>query len=212
MATYTTYYQLTKPQGADLYNIQDFNGNADIIDGRMHTNAMNIEYTQNMIATVISDPTTVASYHAGDKCIVGNNLYVVTTSYSGMWSASYAQPLVLGDYLAVEDISSKITAYTSDIIIFANHSYKKSGIAIICCKIECINSTALTANTWNTVLLIDNTDFGYVPPHSSMDIYGNSESGSKVRLNHTANGWGIQIYPATATTEEEFSIMYMTED
>lgn len=35
MATYTSNYQLKKPAATDFYNIEDFNGNADIIDAKL---------------------------------------------------------------------------------------------------------------------------------------------------------------------------------
>lgn len=35
MATYTTNYQLKKPAAGDFYNIEDFNGNTDIIDAKL---------------------------------------------------------------------------------------------------------------------------------------------------------------------------------
>lgn len=35
MATYTANYRLKKPGLADYYNIQDFNDNADVIDGKL---------------------------------------------------------------------------------------------------------------------------------------------------------------------------------
>ena len=209
MATYTTYYQLTKPQGADLYNIQDFNGNADIIDGRMHTNAMNIEYTQDMIAAVIDDPSVQVQYLKGKKYVVGNNLYVVTTTYSGVWNASYAQSFVLGDYITIEEIIDKFTE-SANIEIYENDCYKKSGIVSLYMHILCLNDTSLTPNAWNTVATIAYSgNFGYKPIG---ETYGNSRSGSKVRITGGVQGWEIQINPTTATTEEYISIMYMTED
>lgn len=35
MATYTDNYGLKKPEGTDIYNIEDFNGNADAIDAAL---------------------------------------------------------------------------------------------------------------------------------------------------------------------------------
>ena len=39
MATRTQYYRLTKPEGTDLVDIEDLNGNFDIIDSQLKTNA-----------------------------------------------------------------------------------------------------------------------------------------------------------------------------
>ena len=39
MAANTKYYHLTKPEGIDLVEVGDLNGNFDIIDGQMKANA-----------------------------------------------------------------------------------------------------------------------------------------------------------------------------
>ena len=39
MATRTRYYQLTKPDGTDLVNIDDLNGNFDVIDTKLKEHA-----------------------------------------------------------------------------------------------------------------------------------------------------------------------------
>ena len=39
MATRTQYYRLTKPEGTDLVDIEDLNGNFDIIDSQLKNNA-----------------------------------------------------------------------------------------------------------------------------------------------------------------------------
>ena len=39
MATRTRNYRLTKPEGTDLVDIEDLNGNFDIIDAQMKANA-----------------------------------------------------------------------------------------------------------------------------------------------------------------------------
>ena len=40
MATYTSNYNLKKPEQNDFYNVEDFNGNMDIIDQRLSKNGL----------------------------------------------------------------------------------------------------------------------------------------------------------------------------
>lgn len=41
MATNTTNYNLKKPAQSDFYNVEDFNGNMDIIDGALNNAGVN---------------------------------------------------------------------------------------------------------------------------------------------------------------------------
>ena len=50
MATRTRNYQLIKPDGADLVNIEDLNGNFDTIDARMKANADAVGRKQDSLA------------------------------------------------------------------------------------------------------------------------------------------------------------------
>lgn len=62
MATYTTNYNLKKPAPEDFYDIADFNGNADIIDGALKTLTDRIE-TGSYVGTGTSgasNPTMIA--------------------------------------------------------------------------------------------------------------------------------------------------------
>lgn len=77
MATYTDNYHLEKPAQSDLYNIDVFNGNADIIDAAMASKAL----AQNQ-ATI--EPTNSASrnYAKGEFLVYNGLLYKVTASIS----------------------------------------------------------------------------------------------------------------------------------
>lgn len=58
MATYTTNYNLKKPEGTDFYNIADFNGNADILDAALKTVADNAAFTA-LTKTLTAGSTSV---------------------------------------------------------------------------------------------------------------------------------------------------------
>lgn len=70
MATQTTNYKLTKPEGTDKYNVEVFNGNADIIDTQLKTNATEIAKKQNIITGAVS--TALDNNFANNKVIVTN--------------------------------------------------------------------------------------------------------------------------------------------
>lgn len=75
MATHTTNYNLTKPAYADTADIADINGNMDIIDGQMKTNA-------NGVST---NATSLAKVQSGLAYIVGNTNTTGSTLSSGTY-------------------------------------------------------------------------------------------------------------------------------
>lgn len=76
MATKTDYYELTKPDGEDFYNVADFNGNADIIDGEM-------KYLENNIKSMKTDISWL-KHRAVHwlNCTKTGNVFSLTTNYA----------------------------------------------------------------------------------------------------------------------------------
>lgn len=86
MATYTSNYSLEKPLVTERYDVGVFNGNADIIDGVMHDNAVHVQNTQDMIAPPFDTNT---AYAIGDRVTYNNNLYQFTSAHAvGAWDSS----------------------------------------------------------------------------------------------------------------------------
>lgn len=77
MATYTDNLHLEKPAQSDLYNIDVFNGNADIIDSAMAARAL----AQNQ-ATIESSSTASRNYSKGEYLVYNGLLYKVTSAIS----------------------------------------------------------------------------------------------------------------------------------
>lgn len=75
MATYTTNYHLEKPAQSDLYNIDVFNGNADIIDTTLVSKS-----NLSNIATVESTNKASKAYAKGDYLVYEGTLYKVTAN------------------------------------------------------------------------------------------------------------------------------------
>ena len=86
MATFTQYYGFIKPEGTDMYDIEDFNDNADSIDSYIHNNAEHIQDTQGMLAPAF---ITSASYAIGDIVTYNNGMYKFKVAHApGNWNAS----------------------------------------------------------------------------------------------------------------------------
>lgn len=86
MATHTQYYGFIKPEGTDMYDIEDFNDNADSIDSYIHNNAEHIQDTQGMLAPAF---ITSASYAIGDIVTYNNGIYKFKVAHApGNWNAS----------------------------------------------------------------------------------------------------------------------------
>lgn len=55
MPTKTTNYGLTKPAQEEFYNVDDFNGNTDIIDAELKKNANNLTQIQQEVTTHLDE-------------------------------------------------------------------------------------------------------------------------------------------------------------
>ena len=72
MATTTTNYGLTKPEGSDFYDIGVQNDNMDIIDKQMKANAkdiaqLNSDYDTIIVGTSVSTVSQTISHYGGRK-------------------------------------------------------------------------------------------------------------------------------------------------
>lgn len=72
MATKTTNYRLTKPDGADFYDVDVQNDNMDIIDKQMKANAndiaqLNSDYDTIIVGTSVSTVSQTISHYGGRK-------------------------------------------------------------------------------------------------------------------------------------------------
>lgn len=72
MATKTTNYGLTKPEGSDFYDIGVQNDNMDIIDKQMKANAndiaqLNSDYDTIIVGTSVSTVSQTISHYGGRK-------------------------------------------------------------------------------------------------------------------------------------------------
>lgn len=72
MATKTTNYGLTKPDGADFYDVDVQNDNMDIIDKQMKANAndiaqLNSDYDTIIVGTSITTSTQTINHYDGRK-------------------------------------------------------------------------------------------------------------------------------------------------
>ena len=60
MANKTTNYELTKPLAEEFYNVEDQNGNMDIIDAELKKNADSIAKVKSVSAVVTTTGTGAA--------------------------------------------------------------------------------------------------------------------------------------------------------
>lgn len=124
MATHTQYYGFIKPEGTDMYDIEDFNDNADSIDSYIHNNAVHIEDTQGMLAPVF---ITSASYAIGDIVTYNNGMYKFKVAHTpGNWNASEVDP-----YKVTESsiITGTLTAGQTSITILSDYITADSVLA-----------------------------------------------------------------------------------
>ena len=75
MATYTDHYNLDKPAQTDIYNVDVFNDNMDIVDGVLFGKS-----DLSNLATVESNATASRSYAVGECLVYNGILYKVTTA------------------------------------------------------------------------------------------------------------------------------------
>ncbi len=122
MATQTPNYLLTKPAQSDFYNVADFNGNADIIDRELKSNADGIsdEITRAQQAEQgISNAVTgllnkVALNNAGAHNSIFRGKNLGTSVTAAQWAAIQAgtfDDMYIGDYWVINGITYRIAAF-----------------------------------------------------------------------------------------------------
>jgi hypothetical protein len=80
---HTKNYELNLPEQEDFYNVEDFNGNMEQVDGALGTLAQGMKELLNLIHPIGSiytsvDPTSPNSYFGGEwKQVIGRFLYAV---------------------------------------------------------------------------------------------------------------------------------------
>lgn len=80
MATYTENYNLKKPATTDPVNIEDLNGNADIIDAALHEAAQSKSAVSMIETSSESTSTATHAYSIGDYFICNDTLYRATAA------------------------------------------------------------------------------------------------------------------------------------
>lgn len=75
MATYTDHYNLEKPAQTDIYNVDVFNDNMDIVDGALFGKS-----DLSNLAEIETSATASRSYAVGEYLVYNGILYRVTTA------------------------------------------------------------------------------------------------------------------------------------
>ena len=128
MATKTTNYGLTKPDGADFYDVDVQNDNMDIIDKQMKGNA-------NDIAQLNSDLKNALVTQYAELNGTGNNYFYVDRKQGYRLSSAILHVYDTG-YIRVEAISQEINNENC-YVLWTNNSYpqnKKIGCDLVWIK------------------------------------------------------------------------------
>lgn len=128
MATKTTNYGLTKPDGADFYDVDVQNDNMDIIDKQMKANA-------NDIAQLNSDLKNALVTQYAELNGTGNN-YIYVDRKQGYRLSSAILHVYDTGYIRVEAISQEVNNENC-YVLWTNNSYpqnKKIGCDLVWIK------------------------------------------------------------------------------
>ena len=128
MATKTTNYELTKPDGADFYDVDVQNDNMDIIDKQMKANA-------NDIAQLNSDLKDALVTQYAELNGTGNNYFYVDRKQGYRLSSAILHVYDTG-YIRVEAISQEVNNENC-YVLWTNNSYpqnKKIGCDLVWIK------------------------------------------------------------------------------
>lgn len=128
MATKTTNYGLTKPDGADFYDVDVQNDNMDIIDKQMKANA-------NDIAQLNSDLKDALVTQYAELNGTGNNYFYVDRKRGYRLSSAILHVYDTG-YIRVEAISQEVNNENC-YVLWTNNSYpqnKKIGCDLVWIK------------------------------------------------------------------------------
>ena len=128
MATTTTNYGLTKPDGADFYDVDVQNDNMDIIDKQMKANANGIEQLNSDLKDALV--TQYAELNG-----TGNNYFYVDRKQGYRLSSAILHVYDTG-YIRVEAISQEVNNENC-YVLWTNNSYpqnKKIGCDLVWIK------------------------------------------------------------------------------
>lgn len=128
MATTTTNYGLTKPEGSDFYDIGVQNDNMDIIDTQMKANAKDI-------AQLNSDLKNALVTQYAELNGTGNNYFYVDRKQGYRLSSAILHVYDTG-YIRVEAISQEVNNENC-YVLWTNNSYpqnKKIGCDLVWIK------------------------------------------------------------------------------
>lgn len=128
MATKTTNYGLTKPEGSDFYDIGVQNDNMDIIDKQMKANA-------NGIKQLNSDLKNALVTQYAELNGTGNNYFYVDRKQGYRLSSAILHVYDTG-YIRVEAISQEVNNENC-YVLWTNNSYpqnKKIGCDLVWIK------------------------------------------------------------------------------
>lgn len=128
MATKTTNYGLTKPDGADFYDVDVQNDNMDIIDKQMKANA-------NAITQLNSDLKNAFVTQYAELNGTGNNYFYVDRKQGYRLSSAILHVYDTG-YTRVEAISQEVNNENC-YVLWTNNSYpqnKKIGCDLVWVK------------------------------------------------------------------------------
>ena len=128
MATKTTNYGLSKPEGSDFYDIGVQNDNMDIIDKQMKANA-------NDIAQLNSDLKDALVTQYAELNGTGNNYFYVDRKQGYRLSSAILHVYDTG-YIRVEAISQEVNNENC-YVLWTNNSYpqnKKIGCDLVWIK------------------------------------------------------------------------------
>lgn len=143
MATYTENYALKKPEGIDAPNVEDFNGNADIIDRALGAHANNFadKYDPN------------STYTQGRLCIQNNALWKAKQdiNVAEAWTPEHWDPTTLAAELS--SLNSSLTSLQSQSLI-PRDAPKISANDILQSGIYRLNGDITDVNNNNNGILI----------------------------------------------------------
>lgn len=128
MVTKTTNYGLTKPDGADFYDVDVQNDNMDIIDKQMKANA-------NDVAQLNSDLKDALVTQYAELNGTGNNYFYVDRKQGYRLSSAILHVYDTG-YIRVEAISQEVNNENC-YVLWTNNSYpqnKKIGCDLVWIK------------------------------------------------------------------------------
>jgi hypothetical protein len=121
MATNTTNYNLVKPAYADTADIADINGNMDVIDGQMKTNANGVSSNATAISNVqdglaiVATGNTHAAIPAESFVYIKSHGTLADGLYKNTSGSTIAQNATLSSSNVTADSTGGLNALASDI-------------------------------------------------------------------------------------------------